>query len=131
MRMCTKNPLCNHFFSLPVFLSFLSSLGQARVFVQHAWNSLKDELKGKTVLELGAGTGLIGIGLSLLGANVTLTDQEPMLVSFSFLYTVYMSLGVSNREMERENSLSFKSVATIPFMTLASARLSILPENGF
>ncbi|KAM5181634.1 EEF1A lysine methyltransferase 3 [Mantella aurantiaca] len=31
-------------------------------------------LKGKKIIELGAGTGIVGILLSLLGANVTLTD---------------------------------------------------------
>ncbi|CAL1597875.1 unnamed protein product [Knipowitschia caucasica] len=41
------------------------------------------ELKGKSVLELGAGTGLVGIVAALLGANVTITDREPALDSLS------------------------------------------------
>ena len=35
--------------------------------------------KGKKVLELGAGTGVVGIVLGLLGAQVTLTDQAQLL----------------------------------------------------
>ncbi|XP_072527500.1 protein N-lysine methyltransferase METTL21A [Salminus brasiliensis] len=37
------------------------------------------DLKGKTVIELGAGTGLVGIVAALLGANVTITDRKPAL----------------------------------------------------
>ncbi|XP_031147834.1 protein N-lysine methyltransferase METTL21A [Sander lucioperca] len=39
----------------------------------------KVELKGKGVIELGAGTGLVGIVAALLGAKVTITDREPAL----------------------------------------------------
>ncbi|KAG9348707.1 hypothetical protein JZ751_029024 [Albula glossodonta] len=35
------------------------------------------ELRGKPAIELGAGTGLVGIVAALLGANVTITDREP------------------------------------------------------
>ncbi|XP_018417620.1 PREDICTED: protein-lysine methyltransferase METTL21B [Nanorana parkeri] len=34
----------------------------------------KVNFKGKNIIELGAGTGIVGILLSLLGGNVTLTD---------------------------------------------------------
>ncbi|KAL3999739.1 glucuronyl/N-acetylglucosaminyl transferase EXT1 [Sarotherodon galilaeus] len=37
------------------------------------------ELKGKKAIELGAGTGLVGIVAALLGARVTITDREPAL----------------------------------------------------
>ncbi|XP_028277056.1 protein N-lysine methyltransferase METTL21A-like [Parambassis ranga] len=37
------------------------------------------ELKGKRAIELGAGTGLVGIVAALLGAQVTITDREPAL----------------------------------------------------
>ncbi|KAF0045727.1 hypothetical protein F2P81_002256 [Scophthalmus maximus] len=37
------------------------------------------ELKGKAVIELGAGTGLVGIVAALLGAAVTITDRQPAL----------------------------------------------------
>ncbi|KAM8904508.1 protein N-lysine methyltransferase METTL21A isoform 2-T2 [Spinachia spinachia] len=37
------------------------------------------ELKGKGVIELGAGTGLVGIVAALMGAKVTITDRQPAL----------------------------------------------------
>lgn len=39
----------------------------------------KVELKEKRVIELGAGTGLVGIVAALMGAKVTTTDREPAL----------------------------------------------------
>lgn len=36
---------------------------------------------GKRVLELGAGTGLLGIYLSLLGASVTMADNNELVLS--------------------------------------------------
>ncbi|XP_061918620.1 protein N-lysine methyltransferase METTL21A isoform X1 [Entelurus aequoreus] len=37
------------------------------------------ELRGKVAIELGAGTGLVGIVAALLGAKVTITDRKPAL----------------------------------------------------
>ncbi|TMS01461.1 Protein N-lysine methyltransferase METTL21A [Larimichthys crocea] len=39
----------------------------------------KVELRGKEAIELGAGTGLVGIVAALLGAKVTITDRQPAL----------------------------------------------------
>ncbi|XP_049919338.1 protein N-lysine methyltransferase METTL21A [Epinephelus moara] len=39
----------------------------------------KVTLKGKAAIELGAGTGLVGIVAALLGAKVTITDRAPAL----------------------------------------------------
>eukprot|EP00124_Ichthyophonus_hoferi_P004560 Ihof_evm2s518 gene=Ihof_evmTU2s518 len=40
---------------------------------------LSGKLKGKTVVELGAGVGVPGVTSSILGAHVVLTDMEPAL----------------------------------------------------
>lgn len=37
------------------------------------------EVRGKAAIELGAGTGLVGIVAALLGAQVTITDRKPAL----------------------------------------------------
>ncbi|KAI0771494.1 putative methyltransferase-domain-containing protein [Trametes elegans] len=39
----------------------------------------RQSLEGKTVLELGSGTGLVGIVAGKLGARVWITDQAPLL----------------------------------------------------
>ncbi|CAJ1086815.1 protein N-lysine methyltransferase METTL21A [Xyrichtys novacula] len=39
----------------------------------------KVELQRKKVIELGAGTGLVGIVAALMGAKVTITDRQPAL----------------------------------------------------
>ena len=36
------------------------------------------DLKKKNVLELGAGTGLVGMAMAKLGANVTVTDVKKL-----------------------------------------------------
>lgn len=37
---------------------------------------MRGNLSGKTVIELGSGTGLVGLVAGLLGARVWITDQE-------------------------------------------------------
>ncbi|KAI0698884.1 putative methyltransferase-domain-containing protein [Cytidiella melzeri] len=39
----------------------------------------RPSLEGKSVLELGSGTGLVGLVAAKLGANVCITDQKPLL----------------------------------------------------
>ncbi|KAI0959386.1 hypothetical protein AcW1_004223 [Taiwanofungus camphoratus] len=41
--------------------------------------ALRGSLKGKSVLELGSGTGLVGLVAGVLGASVCITDQAPLL----------------------------------------------------
>jgi len=45
------------------------------------WMDTDQSLKGKRVLELGSGTGVVGLTLAKLGAMVTLTDGEPQVLS--------------------------------------------------
>ena len=40
----------------------------------------KDGLEGKTVLDLGAGNGILGHGAQLLGAEVTFVECDPCLL---------------------------------------------------
>ncbi|KAJ7372631.1 Methyltransferase-like protein 23 [Desmophyllum pertusum] len=47
----------------------------APVLAQFIWHN-REQVKGKQVIEIGAGTALPGLVASLCGANVTLTDKE-------------------------------------------------------
>lgn len=43
----------------------------------------RGSLQGKNVLELGSGTGLVGLAAGVLGAHVWITDQAPLLAIMS------------------------------------------------
>ncbi|KAL1484685.1 hypothetical protein MTO96_032441 [Rhipicephalus appendiculatus] len=47
------------------------------VLAQYLWFN-REHIKGKRILEIGAGTGLPGILAALLGARVTLSDSSPL-----------------------------------------------------
>lgn len=42
---------------------------------------IAEKLRGRQILELGAGTGIVGIAAALLGAHVLLTDRQDILPS--------------------------------------------------
>lgn len=47
------------------------------VLAQYLWFN-REHIKGKRILEIGAGTGLPGIVAALLGSRVTLSDSSPL-----------------------------------------------------
>lgn len=52
----------------------------AEVMIDFVQSTLRDEISGKRVLELGAGVGLLGLAIKCLGAgNVVMTDNESTL----------------------------------------------------
>ena len=65
-----KDPTAEHIWpSALLFLEFL-----AEKFGNRGRDGLASNLKDKRILELGAGTGFLGMILSTLGAHVTITD---------------------------------------------------------
>lgn len=56
-------------------------LWPAAIALAHEVASRPEEFRGRTVLELGAGTGLPGIVASSLGARVTQTDRQALALS--------------------------------------------------
>jgi len=51
----------------------------AQVLAQYLVKQGPNSLRGKNVLELGSGTGLVGLVAAMLGGTVCLTDQVPLL----------------------------------------------------
>ncbi|GMH40558.1 hypothetical protein BSKO_08462 [Bryopsis sp. KO-2023] len=51
----------------------------AAIVLAHYLHKNPYELKGKRVVELGSGTGVVGLAAALLGANVILTDLPRMM----------------------------------------------------
>lgn len=49
-------------------------IGHVRALISHVQYKL-DHVRRKRVLEIAAGTGLLGVALAMLGATVTLTDM--------------------------------------------------------
>ncbi|CAH0477056.1 unnamed protein product [Peronospora belbahrii] len=71
----------------------------------HVTSSVQDEedlfeFNGKKVVELGAGVGLVGMTLAVLGARVVLTDQEYVLPLLTKNVTVNFSDETRNRLLE-------------------------------
>jgi len=75
------------------------ALWPAAIAMAHELASRADELRGRSMLELGAGTGLPGIVAASLGARVVQTDRNEL------------ALSVSRRNVERNGSRA--AVATI------------------
>jgi len=72
--MHTKSSLAIELSNLNVFSKAKVKLEQyptdSEIAADVLWNAyMKDELKGKTIADLGCGTGILGIGALLLGAK--------------------------------------------------------------
>ncbi|XP_051869799.1 EEF1A lysine methyltransferase 3-like [Pristis pectinata] len=57
-------------------LEFSASIWEAALVLCQYFEREKINFSGKKVIELGAGTGIVGILAALLGGDVTITDQE-------------------------------------------------------
>jgi predicted nicotinamide N-methyase len=72
----------NHFLGeLKGRLPYGVALWPSSIALAHDLISRADELRGKRVLELGAGTGLPGIVAASLGAHVVQTDRDELALS--------------------------------------------------
>lgn len=58
----------------------LARRSSPRLQVLSTYIARRGALKGVNVLELGSGTGLVGLAAAFLGANVVITDQAFVII---------------------------------------------------
>uniref|UniRef100_A0A6I8RXI0 EEF1A lysine methyltransferase 3 n=1 Tax=Xenopus tropicalis TaxID=8364 RepID=A0A6I8RXI0_XENTR len=63
-----------HYTTFPALIHLSQLFWKWALFLCGYFEEQKLDFKGKKVIELGAGTGIVGILVSLLGGHVTLTD---------------------------------------------------------
>eukprot|EP00045_Choanoeca_perplexa_P014689 m.174882 g.174882 ORF g.174882 m.174882 type:complete len:214 (-) comp16760_c0_seq1:88-729(-) len=76
-------------------------------------------IDGKRVLELGAGCGLLGIGLSLLGASVTLTDVDDSRILANLSRNVRMN--------QHDDVPTSQTTQVIPLTWACQTHIAVLP----
>eukprot|EP00440_Ansanella_granifera_P045524 gb/GFBE01049320.1/.p1 GENE.gb/GFBE01049320.1/~~gb/GFBE01049320.1/.p1 ORF type:complete len:258 (+),score=39.22 gb/GFBE01049320.1/:1-774(+) len=90
-----------------------------------AWRGQEQEgcWRGRRVLELGAGTGVVGLTLGKLGASVTMTDNEPEVLSLLRRNAAANGLGAlaeDVRELNWSDPSTFVKPA-VPFDAIVAA----------
>jgi predicted nicotinamide N-methyase len=70
--------------SLEIYQTKVGSVGSwcwesAICLAEYCYDHMSDQFKNKKIVEIGSGTGVVGIQVSALGGNVTLTDREELL----------------------------------------------------
>ncbi|HLE06091.1 MAG TPA: METTL5 family protein [Candidatus Nanoarchaeia archaeon] len=94
---------------------------------------MNGDLEGKTVFDLGVGTGMLAIGASLLGAKVTGFDVDSVAISETILNA--KELGVSLLVFEEDISGVSGSCDTVimnpPFMVKGGVNDKVFLEKAF
>jgi predicted nicotinamide N-methyase len=70
--------------SLEIYQTRIGSVGSwcwesAICLAEYCYDHMFNQFKNKRIVEIGSGTGIVGIQLSALGGHVTLTDREEYL----------------------------------------------------
>uniref|UniRef100_A4IHN8 EEF1A lysine methyltransferase 3 n=1 Tax=Xenopus tropicalis TaxID=8364 RepID=A4IHN8_XENTR len=105
-------------------LGVAAPVWDAALFLCGYFEEQKLDFKGKKVIELGAGTGIVGILVSLLGGHVTLTDLPhaclrskrmslPMSPLTTLLRSVHCHGALTKRNSHRTMTLSLVLILCI------------------
>ena len=70
--------------SLEIYQTKIGSVGSwcweaAICLAEYCYDHMFNQFKNKRIVEIGSGTGIVGLQLAALGGNVTLTDREEYL----------------------------------------------------
>jgi predicted nicotinamide N-methyase len=95
LKICYLNVFENHLFplttllnehneSLEIYQTKVGSVGSwcweaAICLAEYCYDHMFNQFKHKRIVEIGSGTGIVGLQVSALGGNVTLTDREEYL----------------------------------------------------
>ncbi|CAF4676250.1 unnamed protein product [Rotaria sp. Silwood1] len=95
LTICYLNVFENHLFplttllnehneSLEIYQTKVGSVGSwcwesAICLAEYCYDHMFNQFKNKRIVEIGSGTGIVGLQLCALGGNVTLTDREEYL----------------------------------------------------
>ncbi|CAF1611317.1 unnamed protein product [Rotaria magnacalcarata] len=74
---------------LEIYQTKIGSVGSwcwesAICLAEYCYDHMFDRFKNKRIVEIGSGTGIVGLQLCALGGNVTLTDREEYLELIDF-----------------------------------------------
>uniref|UniRef100_UPI00398EAD7D EEF1A lysine methyltransferase 3-like n=1 Tax=Pristiophorus japonicus TaxID=55135 RepID=UPI00398EAD7D len=80
-NICEKKfEFCGHLLNISRYfggnLGFAASIWESALVLCQYFEQEKIDFSGRKVIELGSGTGIVGILAVLLGGDVTMTDQE-------------------------------------------------------
>ncbi|XP_067894307.1 EEF1A lysine methyltransferase 3-like [Heterodontus francisci] len=83
-NICEKQfTFCGHLLNIARYfggnLGFSASIWESAIVLCQYFEQEKINFSGRKVIELGSGTGIVGILAVLLGGDVTMTDQENVL----------------------------------------------------
>ncbi|CAF3320313.1 unnamed protein product [Rotaria socialis] len=100
LKICYLNVFESHMFPLTTLLNEhdepleiyqtkIGSVGSwcwesAICLAEYCYDHMFDRFKNKRIVEIGSGTGIVGLQLCALGGNVTLTDREEYLELIDF-----------------------------------------------
>lgn len=164
LKVCYLNVYESHLFplttllnerneSLEIYQTKVGSVGSwcwesAICLAEYCYDHMFDQFKNKRIVEIGSGTGIVGLQLCALGGNVTLTDREEylelinynirknqnVLIGTAQAKTLFWGDELNNNDKDFQN-LDFVIVANCVYHSIELDQLiqticNLCPENS-